>query len=236
MEEKKSTEWAWETPNENDANENAGDMAFKHLFDCIQDFTNVVCFLEMEIERLGLRNDSHDPVPDMNGRTHRGMWMSVMTVAHFNLGIALELMLKLLLWGNGKGNPWGHELSPLYCLLPSSVRQELESTYQDSRSALSEGYGLVGFCTKPPPPPPLPQNRNLATLKDFFEYFDQDVRLSGMRYSYELIEQQKVRQYLENLSVFTTFLDRVMGNITRYIAPESSAENRETGTGLPGAS
>ena len=208
--------------------------ARSHLFNTIQDFANAAILTEEVITSYKLCDDSHDDVPGTAGRTHHDMWASLKSVSHFNLGIALELMLKLLLKFNDKGYDHIHGLAALLDALPSAVQQRLESTYQDSRSVLPEGYGLVAFLTKPPPRPPLPKSPELATLKDFFKYFDQDVRLSTMRYSHELIEQEEWRQYLTKITVFTTFLDRVMENIGRYIDPEASAKHEGTGTGEQG--
>ena len=68
--------------------------AYRLFYDNIHDFKTVAMHVESEIKRLGIRSDSDDPVPGMKGRTHCDMWVSMKSVSHFNLGTALELMLK----------------------------------------------------------------------------------------------------------------------------------------------
>ena len=202
-----------------------------HLFNCIQDFANAATTAEEEIERLDLLYNSRAAVPGMNGRIHYGMWESMKTVSHFNLGIALELMLKLLLILNDKGYDHIHGLSDLHDALPPLVQQELESTFRNSPRGLQGGVEVRALITKPPPAPPSPLTRDLSTLKDFFKYFDEDVRLSLMRYSHELIEQREWRHYLSNISLFVEVINQVLGNIARYIPPEVVVEHGGTNTG-----
>lgn len=56
---------------------------------------------------------------------------------------------------------------------------------------------------------------DLSNLKGFFEYFDEDVMLWKKRYSWELVEKQRGRQYLSDISVFVEFINRVMRDIER---------------------
>ena len=63
-----------------------------------------------------------------------------------------------------------------------------------------------------------------SSLNNFFEYFDQDVKLSVKRYSYELVEQYQWRHYLSDLTLFMELIKHVLGNIERYIAPADGAE------------
>ncbi len=204
-----------------------------HLFSCIQDFTNAAIVVEDMIKDYDLRDDSRDAVPEMNGRIHQDMWESMKNVSHFNLGIALELMIKYLLSRNGKGKRRGHKLTTLHDKLPEQIAQRLESTFQDIKRKLPGGCELIALLTKPPPKPspekPSALHRKLSSLRDFFEYFDQDVKLAMMRYSYELVEQRRWRHYLSDLTLFTTFIDHVLGNIERYIVPESGREHGGTG-------
>ena len=52
-----------------------------------------------------------------------------------------------------------------------------------------------------------------SSLKNFFEYFDQDVKLSVKRYSYELVEPHQWRHYLSDLTLFMELIKHVLGNI-----------------------
>ncbi len=207
------------------------ETSFGHQFNFIQDFANTATLVEAQIQQLRLRDDSLDVVPGTNGRIHRDMWGSMKSVSHFNLGIALELMLKLLLWVNGKGKRQGHKLTPLYALLPPLIQQRLDSTFQDTKRRLRGGCELIAFINTPPPRPRPPRNRKLETLKSYLEYFDEDVRLWLMRYSYESVEQREWRHYLSDLTLFIKLMDRVLEELGQYIAPEDGAEHEGTGTG-----
>ena len=73
-----------------------------------------------------------------------------------------------------------------------------------------------------------------SSLKNFFEYFDQDVKRSVKRYSYELVEQHQWRHDLCDLTLFMELIKHVLGNRERYIAPADGAEHGGTGTGEQG--
>ena len=73
-----------------------------------------------------------------------------------------------------------------------------------------------------------------SSLNNFFEYFDQDVKLSVKRYSYELVEQYQWRHYLSDLTLFMELIKHVFGNIERDIAPADGVEHGGTGTGEQG--
>ena len=197
--------------------------AYRLLYDNIHDFKTTAMHVESEIRRHGLRDNSFDAVPGMNGRSHHDMWVSMKTVSHFNLGTALESMLKLLLFLNNVPldkipRNRRHCLTKLHDAIPEKYQKQLESTYQASRSVLPEGYQLIAFInTASPKPAPLgPPNRDISSLKGFFEYFDEDVILWQKRYSWELIEEKRYRHYLSDISVFVGLINRVMRDIRRY--------------------
>ena len=205
----------------------------------VQDFANAAILTEEVITSYDLRENSRDVVEGTDGRTHHEMWGSLKTVSHYNLGIALELLIKLLLFLNGKAIPQGHVLTTLHDDLYLPVQQQLEATFQDIKQGLSGGgYELIVFITVPPsePPPEYPPslNRDLSSLRKYFEYFDQDVRLSVKRYSYEFVEEHQCRHYLSDLTLFIQLIKHVIGNIELYIAPEASAEQEGTGMGEQG--
>ena len=192
--------------------------AYHLLYDNIHDFKTTAMHVESEIRRHGLRDNSLDAVPGMQGRTHDDMWVSMKTVSHFNLGTSLELMLKLLLFLNKIPMPHHHDLIRLHDAIPAKYQKQLESTYQASRGILPEGYELIAFLNTASPAPATsdPPNRNISSLRDFFEYFDEDVLLWQKRYSWELIEEKRYRHYLSDISVFVEFINRVMQDIKRF--------------------
>ena len=192
--------------------------AHRLLYDNIHDFKTTAAHVESEIKRYGIRHGSDEPVHNTGGRRHLDMWVSMKSVSHFNLGIALELLLKQILILNNVDFDKTHRLVKLYELITTEFQIRLESTYQECRNTVPEGYELIAFVnTASPDPvtvPPL-ENRDISTLRGFFEYFDEDVILSEKRYSWELINKGKWRHYLSNLSVFIKFIDEVMVHIPR---------------------
>lgn len=205
--------------------------SFSLLVGNVQDFANAAKLMELTIISYDLRDDSDDIVPGTDGRTHREMWGSMKAVSHFNLGIALELLLKLLFSINDKAIPQGHDLTRLHDDLPLAVQEALEATFQEIKQGFIGGVELSAFFTahspeQPPPEYPLSLKRDLSTLRQFFEYFDQDVQLSVKRYSYELVEEQEWRHYLSDLDLFIELIRCVIANIEPYIALEAGQEQR----------
>ena len=191
--------------------------AYRILYDNIHDFKNTANLVESDIRRLGLSYDRKDAVPGMNSRTYKDMWVSMKTVSHFNLGIALELLLKLLLFLNNVQIPNKHILTELYDKIPVKFQEQLESTFQASQNAVPGEFQLIAFMntSSPSPPPSTPQNRDTSTLRGFFEYFDKDVVLWQKRYSWELIDQRQARHYLSDIGMFIELINRVMAGIER---------------------
>ena len=192
--------------------------AYRLLYDNVHDFKVTAMQVESEIGRHGIRSNGTDAVPGMNDRTHHDVWVSMKTVSHFNLGTALESMLKLILFLNNIAIPREHFLSRLHDAIPATYQKQLESTYQASRSLLPGGYKLIAFINmeSPAPAPPLgPPNRDISSLRGFFKYFDDDVILWQKRYSWELVGQRRWRHYISDISVFVELINRVMRDIRR---------------------
>ena len=197
--------------------------AYRLFYDNIHDFKTTAMHVDSQIRRFGIRDDSDDPVPGMGVRTHRDMWESMKAVSHFNLGTALELLLKLLLFLNNvplKKIPQRqrHLLTKLHGAIPPKCQTQLESTYQASRSVLPDGYSLIAWINTASPTPstqPHLPNRDITTLTGFFEYLDEDVMLWLKRYSWELVDQERPRHYLSDISVFVELINRVMRRIDR---------------------
>ena len=189
--------------------------AYRLLYGNIQDFKTTAAHVESEIRRLGIRDSDHHPVPGMDGRTHHDMWVSMKTVSHFNLGIALELMLKLLLFHNKIHFPHRHSLKKLHNTLPAKCQKQLESTFQESRSGLASSFELIAFINtaETSPPPTRPPNRDISNLRGLFEYLDKDVILWQKRYSWELVGENRWRHYLNDISIIIELINRVMHDI-----------------------
>ncbi|WP_420447149.1 hypothetical protein [Candidatus Palauibacter sp.] len=193
-------------------------FAFQLLYDNIHDFKTTAMHVESEIRHHGIRSDSDGTVPTMQGRKHRDMWVSMKTVSHYNLGVALELMLKLILHLTNKPIPrgkQGHCLAKLYGQIPEEYQDRLESTY---RSVLpADGLTLIAFACTPtrrtPPQPPV--NREISNLQGWFEYLDSDLRWWEKRYSWEALDGGRWCHHLSDISTFVELINRVMLQIER---------------------
>ena len=191
--------------------------AYRLFYNNIHDFKTTAIHIESEIRNLGIRSDCNDPVPGVEGRTHHDMWVSMKTVSHFNLGTALESMLKLLLFLNNTPIPYHHILTELHDAIPEKRQKQLESTYQASKGVLPDGYELIAFInTASPTPTPRPPNRDISSLRGFFEYLDEEVILWQKRYSWELVGKGCWRHYISDISVFVELINRVMRDIKKY--------------------
>ena len=190
--------------------------AYRLFYDSIHDFKTIAVHVESEIRRHGILSDS-EAVSGMKGRKHHDMWVSMKTVSHFNLGIALESMLKLLLFLKKIRIPHHHKLAELHDAVPLKIQKQLEATYQDSRTVLPQGYKLVAFINAATPTVPAgPPARDILSLRGFLEYLDEDVMLWQKRYSWELVDKGRWRHYLSDIAVFVELIERVMRDIRRY--------------------
>ena len=95
----------------------------------IRDFKSIALYIEREIETNNLADDFR-------------LSLSKRIVSQFNLGIALELLLKQLLDMHGKKIPNHHELTKLYDDLPCKVQFGLEEAFQQSVSNAPQGYHI----------------------------------------------------------------------------------------------
>ena len=181
----------------------------------IQDFTGTARNVEQE-SKIARKGDGPNSVSLR--------WVSLKAVSHFNFGIALELLLKLLLSINHGKFPPIHKLTVLYGKLPPRVQEELESTYQDK---LKGGFcHLVALSKQPSPHQPFRTKKPPNTLKKVFAYFQNDIQLWLKRYtSFEHIKQGSVLYYVEDLSLFLEFIEDVLEDTERYIAPDDGAEH-----------
>ena len=187
------------------------------LYDNIHDFKTTAVHVESEIIRCGIRHDSEEPVPGMKGRRHRPMWVSMKSVSHFDLGIAIELLLKLILIMNNLKFPRTHSLTDLSNLMPPRLQNQLEQVFQECRRSIG-GYELIALTNSPSDDAAaLPElhNRDISTIHGFLEYFDEHVILSEKRYSWELVSRGQWRHYLGDISVFVKMIDSVMVDIPR---------------------
>lgn len=191
--------------------------ALRLLYDNVHDFKTTATLVEADIGRWGIRHDSDEPVPGAKGRRHREMWVSMKSVSHFNVGIAIELLLKMLLILNGITYEKNHSLVELHDLIPARYQSQLQTVYADVKRSVG-GFELVAFInwdTEDSDDLPVLENRDVDTVRGIFEYLDHDLMVSKKRYSWELIGTGQWRHYLTDLSVLTGMIDRVMAAIHR---------------------
>ena len=118
----------------------------------IRDFTTAAVQMEREIKRYGLTHNPQVPLIDKLSWNYNP-WISMKTVSLFNLGIALELMLKLLLVMYEQKKPRSHKLTRLYDSLPNNVQHQLEKGYQKELSEHLDVGSIVAFIDHPIPRP-----------------------------------------------------------------------------------
>jgi len=192
--------------------------ALRLLYDNIHDFKTTAMLVEADIGRWGVRHDSDEPVPGAEGRRHREMWVSMKSVSHFNVGISIELLLKLLLILNRIKYERNHSLVQLHDLVPSKYQSQLQMVYSDVNHSSANGFELVAFInwgTDDSSDLPALNNRDVDTVRGLFEYLDEDLMVSRKRYSWELIGTGQWRHYVTDLSVLAETIDRVMAGIQR---------------------
>ena len=222
--------------------------AFRLLYDNVQDFKAAAISVEAEIKRHDIRCDCFDPVSGMDGRTHHEAWVSMKAVSHFNLGTALELMLKSLLVRYGVPiakfrNSEGHFLTILYDALHDSIAGPdpvlLERTYHEVYRTMARDiseklafFVFVNTTSQVITPPPCPPSPDFSCLRGFLEFLDRDVILWKKRYSYESANQGVWRHYLNDISFSVELIDRIMVDVPRDSFSEIERQVRQVGTAL----
>ena len=197
--------------------------AIRFLYDNVHDFKGTAEHVESEIRRLGIFYDSWEEVPGAEGRIHHEMWVSLKTVSHFNLGTALELMLKLMLFLNniplkGVRRNELHSLTSLYDTLPEHDQQKMSAAYREITRDYSDQFAVTGFVNRPhdaPGPSYRSPSRNVLFLRGFLEYWDQYIKWWTTRYSWELVRDQEWRYYFNDFSPFVEFINRTMRDMPR---------------------
>ena len=196
------------------------DVDVRLLLRMIYDFTKPVVSVEQEVARRDLQPTK--PEDTFN-------WMALQTVSHFNLGTALELLLKLLSLRHGKGYEKDHGLARLYRELPESVQKSLRATYRDSRR--ENEFGLIAVTEDQSRPHWRGPKRSLATIDGAIDYFDKNVAPNLKRYLFEPAQRRKQwRFFISNPKAFVDFIRRVRLEESRKIDREYIGKHDGTGT------
>ena len=182
----------------------------------INDFTNAALHMEREIQSLALKPNDNRPVPTRPEVKFSDLWLSKKSVSLFNLGIALELMLKLVLVLNDKPKTNEHSLTRLYDRLPHKAQSELERVYNEYlHESLDVGrliYMRVSASEKPEKKQP-PVTPDISTLRNFFDYFDAHASLYKKRYAWEDVAKETWNYYIDDISLFVRLIDTALMSI-----------------------
>ena len=169
-------------------------------------FAQTVWLIEQEIVRLGVAGTDSTRVGGRGWRSH-DVWEALKTASHFNLGIALEPKLKCIL-ALQEGRRRGHHLTVLHDALGRGVQSQLEDSFRRTWGA--NGCTLVAYVNSATPEPPdCPLDRPLGRLRDFLDYFDQEMGLWTKRYAWEKASETVWRHYLDDVGTCLEFLDSI---------------------------
>ena len=205
-------------------NDNLDGVQYTKLIGDTRAFRQTAELIEQQIRLLNVNPEDFSPVDGTTGWPAHNVWESLKTTSHFNLGIALELRLKCLLWLNDNEVRNTHSLFQLYDSLRGvqpEISKRIDVIFQQAIN--DHPFRLLTYCqgfdaNRPPDPP---SNRPVNSLEGFFKYLDEDVNLSVKRYAWEeSAEFHRWHHYLDPLDAFFTFLDS-----SETIAVES-ARNR----------
>lgn len=190
----------------------SGDKDIPLLLQMIYDFAETADLVEKYVVHRKLDPDTRKDVEP---------WMSMKAVSHFNLATALELLLKLLLIRSGREFPHTHEFHMLYSALPEQVQTSIQDTYREI--AGSGTLTLRAMMTAARAPRHRPRNRPIATLQDMLKYFDEDMKLSEKRYTWEPKQKQQWRLFIDNPSIFVKWIHRIRNEQTEQFNQEQAS-------------
>ena len=182
----------------------------------IKDFTIAAQHMEREIKSYGLKPDDNRPVPGRPEMRFSDLWLSKKTVSLFNLGIALELMLKLVLLLNDRRRTNEHSLARLYDALPHKPQSELERAYQRHlHNSLDDGrlISMRFSASVLPKGKQLPLTPDISTLRKFLDYFDSHASLYKKRYAWEDVAKETWNYYIDDISLFVNLVNDVLVSI-----------------------
>ncbi len=128
---------------------------------------------------------------------------SLKSVSHFNLGTALELSFKLMLRAWRYPVPPTHKLAELYDALPEEVQTDFVGKFEEP----PEGDLATSYVNGESPPALPRQGPVLREPRDYLVYLDDEIGLSGHRYTWEAVTKQEYRSYLTDISWVVRIVD-----------------------------
>ena len=172
----------------------------KMLFD-IDAFMSAAIYLQLVLER--------EYYPHINtytaDRGEFGRTLALSTAMQTNLGMAIELALKRVVYVNGYSKLINeHKLNGIYKLLSCEVKTELEKVYLNYPDTQMFVIRPVGFDLDPEKVP-----ETITTFQELLLFFDKH-DLYGKRYSFETFEITEP-QYI----IFPNHLNGLINTINR---------------------
>ena len=174
-------------------------------------FRQTASLVEHELCKTGARHDDRSPLGGPSGWPSHNVWKALKNASHFNLGISFELSLKCLIRLSGvepHSRKDGHRLAKLLDQLPPDSNSTLANLFLESlnrRPVRLQAFQVTVVRHAPSPP----ENRDLRNLREFCDYFDEDVRLWESRYAWERTTTGSWQHYIDPIDTLLNFLDRV---------------------------
>ena len=187
--------------------------AAQALYDSIGTFKETAVWVEEMISRRGLRIEGRETLDRWN-TGHLSELAALKTVSHYNLSVALELLLKFLLALNQRQIPKRHELVLLYEHLPESVQTNIQAIY-DERDSDVVVLGILSSFNAKGSRPEMPQQPDMPSFRTLLKYLDEEVSLSAQRFSFEWLPEQRWRLYLDDICVLVGIIEGVMRAVGR---------------------
>ena len=175
------------------------------MYCTVQDFARAAEWAESEIKRLDTLEQQRAPRSANDPVKFGDTFLSLKTVSHFNLGIAIELLLKYFLRWEAQPVPRRHPMRDLYAALPESQRDALEALYQ---AVMPDALVEHVVTLSPYPSATAPQGRRIHSLSAFLDYLDEDMGIAKIRYVYESFDGDGFAHYLPDISPFLEFVRR----------------------------
>ena len=175
------------------------------MYYTIQDFARAAKWAESEIERLDSAESRRVPRSDRDPVKFGDTFLSLKAVSQFNLGIAIELLLKYFLRWEAQSIPRRHPMKALYDALPDFQRDALEALYD---AVMPDALAETVVSLSPYPKGQAPRGRPIQSLSAFLEYLDTDMGVARMRYVHERFDDDGFAHYLPDISPFLEFVRR----------------------------
>ena len=154
---------------------------------------------------------------DADQKERDNLGQHLRAAAHFVLGTAYELTLKLMLRQSGRTVPNRHQLTTLYDAIPDKkIRALLDEAYQQRMASVSEhevGIILTMVTTGDPQLETDPPKPDMTTIRGWFRFMDEDVCSHLQRYAWENPRNKRPTQHMADLTPFCDILKVTLARV-----------------------